>query len=781
MSALTTLEFPSVLELIALEAKSEPGRAAVRRRIPLHELEKCEEAQSRLSEMVRYHHAEGLLPFSGLADTRAIFDQSDFDLPAAWAVFRSVRATQAVREALLRNRDPYPLLQQMASTIDDLDGLVRDLSPYFTRDGKLREEASATLRTLRTRIHSKRHAIQKSLDEIMGRNADAVQEAIVTIRNDRYCIPVRSDRRQEIPGILHERSGSGASVFIEPLAVLEANNDLADLLAQEREEIARLVRFIAQRLFAASEQIDAATAAAGELDAIQACAVISDLAGATRPLFTLERRLRIVDGRHPLLDERLADLRRAAFGEHSTAAAVVPNSLSIEPERPALMISGPNAGGKTVAIKTTGLLVAMATSGLPVPAAEGTVIPVVDRLHVLIGDDQNLLESLSTFSAYLHRLKRILTGLTAHSLVLLDELGSGTDPDEGAALAASVIEHAVEAGAMLVVTTHLTALKSFALEDGRVKNASMEFDAETGRPTFRLIEGLPGRSRAIETARIVGLPAAVIEQAEKRLGEEHGRLDHLLNDLQAALQKAREERLEAEREQQRLAAEQAEMIEERKRYEEERRKFSDRLRDEAERLRLEVTRRLEEELRMLRAADRRERERIAPREVIARVVAPLEVEPEAAAQKLSVGDTVEHRTFKLVGTLVGLEGDRARIAAGGKTMEVDARDLRVKAAAPKKESRPAQRPVSIDEEPVVGAELNLIGQRVDEAIDESEKFIDRALLDGTPALRLIHGFGTGKLRRALRENLRKHPAVRSYRPGRPDEGGDGATIVVLDL
>lgn len=779
-SALETLEYPQVIRLLQLEAKSEPGRDALERRRPATTLAAAELLQSQLAEMVRYYHTEGLLPLAGVVSTRRVFESSEFGLPEAWSVVRALRATQAVREALVRARDGYPRLLALGEAIPQLDPLVTNVGRYFTRDGKLREEASATLRTLRTRIQTKRSAIQKSLAELMNRNADAIQEPIITIRADRYVVPVRADRRNDVPGILHERSGSGASFFIEPLSIIDANNDLADLLIQEREEIARIVRDIARQLFGAADEINAAIEVVGEIDAIQACAVFADILEASRPSFTLERRLELRDARHPLLDERLADARSSAFGERGSSR-VVPSTIRLGPDSRTLVISGPNAGGKTVALKTAGLLVAMALSGLPLPARDGSVIPVVDALHVTIGDDQNLLESLSTFSAYLVRLKRVLEHATERSLVLLDELGSGTDPEEGSALAAAVIEHLTRVGAMAIVTTHLTALKSFAIDDARILNASMEFDPETGRPTFRLVEGLPGRSRAIETARMVGIPMSVVEAAKSRLGADYGKIDHLVAELQRRLADAAAERQATEAMRKELEFRAAALESEREKLEAERNGLAAIYRDETDRLKSEVQSRLSSEIRLLRESDRQAREKIQLKDVVDRVTTVIPAVAQENRETPNVGDEVEHRRFKIVGTVKSIDGKRAQIVANGKSMTVDLADL-----TPRKTAQPKKKPASADVsrssgEATVGAELNLVGQRVEDAIEESDRFLDRALLTGTQAVRLIHGFGTGTLRKALREYLRKHPAVKSYRPGADNEGGDGATIAILDV
>ncbi|HYO76926.1 MAG TPA: Smr/MutS family protein [Thermoanaerobaculia bacterium] len=784
--SLNTLEFDRVLTLVAMEAKSSIGKAAVARRRPFSTLAECETAQANLGEMVRFFHTDGLLPLAGLDDLRPLFARETMlEIEESWHVVRAVRATQAMRETLTRT-EMVPRLAAIAETIPDLSDLLTRTNKYFTREGKLREEASAELRAIRARIHTKRAAIQRTLNDIMNRNADAIQEPLIVMRGDRYCVPVRSDHRNAVTGILHERSGSGASFFIEPMAAIELNNDLADLLIQEREEIVKIMRFVSQTIFEFHDEILEATAIAGELDALQACAIFHDAIRGSRPAFSSDRELHIIEGRHPLLDERLASERQEAFGEEPSARKVVPLTIDLTGDSSALVVSGPNAGGKTVALKTAGLLVAMGMSGLPVPAAEGTVLPCVDALHVLIGDDQSVLEHLSTFSAYLTRLKRVLLRATPKSLVLLDELGSGTDPEEGSAIAASVIEHLLEVGALLVVTTHLSALKSFAVNDTRIVNASMEFDSATGQPTYRLISGIPGRSRAIEAAQIIGLPDSLIRAARERLGERYGETDHLLATLQKRMSEIVAQHDELKSLQKELERERRTMQEKSEALEKERLRLGTTYRDELERLRDDVSRQVTNEIKNLRELDKAARASINANEVLRTITKPVDRAMEfipAEQREVRVGDKAEHRKFKVVGDVTAIDGDKVTMMVSGRKVTMDKRDLVPKGApAPKTAARTTKEKAgsSGDVAIVVSAELNLIGQRVDDALDESDRFLDRALLEGKQAVRIIHGFGTGTLRKAVREHLRKHPAVKSWRPGAENEGGDGATIAVLD-
>jgi DNA mismatch repair protein MutS2 len=792
------IELDRVLTLIAMEAKSAPGKAVVAQRRPLATLAECERAQAELAEMLRFYHREGLLPIAGLTDVRPLFDPDTvLELDESWLVVRAARATQAMRETFLRT-DSYPHLAAIAGRIPDLGELLSKTSKYFTRDGKLREEASAELRAIRQRVQQKRNAIQRVLNDVMNRAGDAIQEPLVVMRGERFCIPVRADHRNAVPGILHERSGSGASFFIEPMQAVELNNDLADLLIQEREEIARITRFVSQMLVEDASELMAAVDEAAELDAIQACAIFGSAIDATRPLFSTNNELRILGGRHPLLDERLAGAREEAFGEEPSDRKVVPITFELCMERQAsspvgpstgedarrstaLIVSGPNAGGKTVALKTAGLLTAMAMSGLPVPANDGTTIPIVDAIHVLIGDDQSVLEHLSTFSAYLVRLKRVLARATKRSLVLLDELGSGTDPEEGAALAAAVVEHLLSTGALLIVTTHLSSLKSFAVNDPRIVNASMEFDAATGQPTYRMIAGIPGRSRAIDVAQMIGLPPAVIAAARERLGDRYGETDTLLATLQKRMSEVLAQQDEVSRLRNALDDERRTLAAKAEQLENERARLGTSYRDELERLRDDVSRQLANEIKNLResrAIDAKE----SLKTVTKAVDKAMEFIP-VEQRDVRAGEKAEHRKFKVTGKVVSVDGTKAVLDVNGRKMTVDTRDLNPvgvgQAPSPVPQRQRGQAGAPVLHESPIAAELNLIGQRVDDSLDATDKFLDRALLEGKQAVRIIHGFGTGTLRKAIREHLRKHPAVSSWRPGDDNEGGDGATIAVL--
>jgi len=783
---LRALDFHLILSMIAVEARTPPGREVVLSRRPDSRFESCERSQARLAEMGRFNHHEGKVPLSGLDGI--VPSSGGLTLEEAWQALRSVQATQAVRESILRATRPYPSLRSIAERIPDLDEIVTEVSRYFTREGKLREDATPELRALRRKIQGKRQSVQKILHDLMRDHADAVQDEIVTLRADRYCIPVRSERRRDLPGILHERSGSGSTLFVEPMPIVEINNELAELLIAEREEILRIERRIAEIFEAESDRISEAIRLSAELDAIQACAIVGATMSACRPLFDPDGTLEIIDGRHPLLDERLRNLRKSLFGSDDDTT-VVPQTIRIDRSMSGLVISGPNAGGKTVTLKTAGLLVAMAMSGLPVPAADGTTIPLVDGIRILIGDEQDVLEHLSTFSGYLRRLELVLRSATPDTFLLLDELGSGTDPEEGSALALAVIEHLLGANVPFIVTTHLLGVQTFAISNDRICNASMEFDPASGSPTFRMLPGLPGRSRAIEAAEKAGLPRSIIDRARAILGPDHAKADSMLAALQRAtaeISAAREETLRS-RDAAAAALETARALEEE--LTTEKRELARRWTRDASRIRNEIDRRLREEIEALRAADRTVREKSRAAAIAERVLEPAaELEDAASpAREPREGDRAEHRRFGVTGEIESVEGSRAVLVVSGRRMTVDLDDLLLVETPGKREPErrkaTTRRPrvATADVEPEVDGEINLIGKRVDEALDEIDRYLDQALLAGKRAVRIIHGHGSGKLRAGVRDHLRTHAAVKSHRPGGEREGGDGATVAILDV
>jgi DNA mismatch repair protein MutS2 len=496
--------------------------------------------------------------------------------------------------------------------------------------------------------------------------------------------------------------------------------------------------------------------------------------------------LELVAARHPLLDPRLAGLREAALGESGHREAAVPLSLRLEAGRRLLVITGPNAGGKTVALKTLGLLSLASSCGLPVAAEAGTRLPVFERVVATVGDEQDLLQDRSTFSGRLLRLKEAWESAGPDSLILLDELGSGTDPEEGAALAIALLEGLLAKGSPGVITTHIVRLAAAALEAEGAFCAAMEFDGDSGRPTYQLLPGAPGGSEAVALARRLELPSEWLDRADELLGTGHRDLQRLLVEVERVRNELRSEVDKSRGEAAALTAERVRLEEQREELEVERRRVARQLKTELEAFRRKVASELEEELDRMRAEVQSGRRRGLARRATERLFeaapTPPPVEDEFPDVPLELGCRVEHRSLGWQGRLESLEGARAEVVAGGKRLRCQPEELRrlPEAASPPSEARaPVRMHSAAEGEDSSGGELMLVGRRVEPALEELDAYLDRALRGARPEVRVIHGHGTGRLRQAVREFLRGHPAVGSWRPGGPSEGGDGATVVTL--
>jgi DNA mismatch repair protein MutS2 len=604
---------------------------------------------------------------------------------------------------------------------------------------------------------------------------------------------VRADRRDSIAGIVHDRSGSGQTVFVEPLAIFDANNSLAEAVQEEREEIHRILVAITSKFSARRGELATAVRILTELDAYQARAEFSQRTEGVFPTFG--PALVLLGARHPLLDRRLAPLREEVFGEdaqkrHSDA---VPLDLTLAPEQKLLLLSGPNAGGKSVAMKTVGLFSLLAQSGFAVPASAGTTLPVFDKVLVVAGDAQDLLGDLSSFAASMTRTARVLFESTPRSLVLLDELGSGTDPDEGAALAIAVLEEDRRRGGLTVATTHLSSVKEWAHGQPEVLAAAMEFDEKAGRPTFRVRPGFSGRSRALAVAAKAGLPDRVLASARERLGSGWAVADAALDRLETerrtaeeATRRAREAAAVAEARLASLEKERAALAAERARLRDKARAEIDRaLEALREKTRRELDR-LREELRAGKSVSRGALMTIthAARE---EALSLFEDEEPVVSGPVEVGDLVRVQPWKTVGRLVSRDEvkNEAEVDVGGKRLRVS-----LGALAPAPPQAPPARPAAMKTvsraaasapAPRVRAEIVLVGLRVDAALPEVEKAINDAMLEGKNELRVVHGFGTGRLGAAVRDFLSGHPGVASHKPGDASDGGDAVTIARLDV
>jgi DNA mismatch repair protein MutS2 len=688
-------------------------------------------------------------------------------------------------------------LADLLFPLASFEDLLAEREPTFEPDGRVKDTASARLYAIRSSIQRLRREVVRKLEEVARAHPDALTGGYVTEKGGRYCLPVRADRRDQVGGLLHERSGSGQTAFVEPLGVVEDNNALSEAIEEEREEVRRILAALTARFAARRDDLTAAVEVLVELDAFQARAEFSSRVAGVFPDFA--DRLVLRSARHPLLDRRLADLRADVFGEtEERHADAVPLDLELPEGTRLLLLSGPNAGGKSVAMKTVGLFALLAQSGFAIPAAPGSTLPVFDDVLVVAGDAQDLLGDLSSFAAAMTRTARVLARATPRSLVLLDEVGSGTDPDEGAALAIAVLEDDLARGGLTVATTHLSAVKEWAQDRAAVLSAAMEFDEKAGRPTFRVRAGASGRSRALAVAEKAGLPARALAFAKKRLGTRWETADAALARLEAETRRAREEANAAKTAAEAARARLGELEKERAA-----------LAAERSRLREKAKEQIDRALSTLRERTRQELERMREDLRAGRSIskgALMTVTQSAREAALSVfGD--EAGDAPLPGPVaVGMDVRVAGLGSSGRLLaldpgrgeaEVEVRGKRVRVAAASLSPAPAGRAVpgklaapssnraasseSSRSGVVATAELVLVGRRVDEALPLVERAINDALLSGKAAVRLVHGHGTGRLAAAVREFLNTHPGVASYRWGDAQEGGQAVTIARLDV
>lgn len=800
------LEWIEILDLLARETRTAMGRERALETRPVTDLAAIRQGLAETAQARAALGQQGGPPLEGIPDVRPMLEAAR--VPGSVAEGADLAALLPVIEAAARlrayGRAIAPVAPDLAAALAGVpqqkplaDLLGRSLDP----DGQVRDEASPALRRLRQRIRDLRRDIVKRLESYLnGPNADTTfQERYVTIRHGRYVLPIRSEAKGRLRGIVHDRSQSGATLFVEPEAMVEANNDLVQVTREEEAEIVRILAALTDAVREALPDLDTLVASIGGLDLIFARGAMAERMEATEPTVGEDRDVWLLGARNPLLlaqSWRVAAAvagRGAADGEPS--GSVIPMDIEIGADRPLLVITGPNAGGKTVALKTLGLLALMAQSGCHVPAGDGARLPVFSQLFAIVGDDQSVAENLSTFSAFVKQLREVLDRVDDRSLVLLDELGAGTDPDDGAALAQAVLEALAERGAIVVASTHLEPLKGFASTYPKARNASVEFDPERLAPTFRLVYDRPGQSYALSIGARLGLPAALIERAHAHRSTQQRQLQELLarlddRDRRDAERGAHIERREAESAGL-LARAQAEAEAARTSA----RETVARARAEAQRLVAEVRRQVNDEWDRLKRADKsrpdldRARKRLVETaKRVAETSAAAPVDP--AGQPPAVGDRVEITHLGLKGHVMSLDGETATVQAGAITVKVPVQALRVLArgegvmySAPRMVTEQgtsrARSTVAVSGKSGVSAELHLIGRTTSEARDLLEKYLDDAFMAGLTTVRLIHGKGTGALRRAVEDVLSGHSLVAEHRPGAPSEGGAGATVATL--
>lgn len=780
------IEFASLLELVADEARTDLGRERLRALVPAPDLAELVARRGRLDEVARLGIDSTFVPAlgDGFADllARLVTAEPPLDGPEILRLARLLAAGGEARARILAADPPVPGLAAAVGGLDDPGPLVRRVHRLLDRKGEVRDDASPRLAALRRQVASARERIYSRLETLSAEHRESIGEETVPLRGGRLMLMLQSGARGRIAGLVHGRSATGKSLYFEPLEVVEDNNSLQSAVDELEAERQRLLAELLAALVAQAPLVAAVADLMSALDAAEATLRFARALDARLPELAPAGRLRLVAARHPLLDPRLADRRERVLGTRGHDGAIVPLDLELAPDRRILVLTGPNAGGKTVALKTVGLLALAAQAGLPIPCAAGSEIPCFASVVATVGDEQDLLAERSTFSGRLARLAEAYRGAGPASLALLDELGSGTDPEEGTALAVALVEELLAQGGLALVTTHLTGLAAAALELAGAACAAMEFEPLSGRPTFRLRPGSPGGSEALALARRMALPGRWIERAEALLGNEHRDLRRLLAELETTRQELAREAELARRE---AAAAQsvAERLErERAALEAERRTVAARLKRELAEFRERVGRELAGELARMKeevAAGRRRDVAARAAERLLTAAPDFAVEPAGEPLgELEPGAQVRHRQLGWSGRVTKCDRERVEVLVGGKRLRAEPADLELDTAG---ETPSSPRPGAGEHgaRPTAAGELKLIGERIEPALERLDEYLDQALLAGRPAVRVVHGHGTGRLRDAVREHLRRHPAVASFRPGAPEEGGNGATVVEL--
>jgi len=781
---LERLEFGKVLERIAARARLGLGAAATRALRPTTDRAAIETRARRIGDAMAaldQDLAFGVEPFEDPADLLARAGIEDAalapaDLQTVATILGNARDLQKTFHGA---REAAPALRKLAADLAPEPALLKAIEEAIEPDGTVADRASPDLARIRRAMRDVQERVRLRLEK-MVREADLkpfLTGDYVTLRSGRYVIPVQAVQAGEIPGIIHDRSDSGATVFVEPQQIVALGNELRSLAADEQREVQRILRALTSRVRTHLEPLRETVAALVAFDLVRACAVYGRERRMTPAAFSDDESLVIVKGRHPILEEALSESGRE----------VVPLDFEIGGPVQTIAITGANAGGKTVALKTIGLLTLLAHAGLPVPADEGTRLPHLRQVLVDIGDEQSIEANLSTFTGHMQHVREILASAGEGTLVLLDEIGAGTDPVEGGALACAVLGALHKQGATTVVTTHLGQVKGFVHEHAGMENAAAEFDPETLEPTYRLILGRPGASHALRIARRLGLPEDVLAAAEGLLDSGAIEMEGLLARLTAALKKAeaeaetaRRDRAEAEAARKALSKQLADLKRERK---EALRKAAEEARGLVENARREMERALREarragaqpqETRDLRRQVEQKRDALKKK---AGELAPKPRKP-LPLESLSEGRLVWVETMKCHGTVTRIDARRRKVTVDARGLSIE---VNASAVQQPDEKTPPPEPAAgrtiVPHPSAVAPEVSLRGERYDEARRHLETYLHEAYLADLRSVRIIHGHGTGALQQMVHEFLKEFPLVESFRFGERGEGGRGVTIV----
>ncbi|MBL7183555.1 MAG: endonuclease MutS2 [Anaerolineae bacterium] len=778
---LQILELPKILERLAERTSFSAGRKLALSLQPSPDGDEVAKRQGETSEARALLDARADLSVGGARDVRPLVDRAEHGAILLPSELLDVRDTlvsgRTLRRAITRLRNQFPLLASAAGRIEECPNVVAEIARCINDRAEVVDRASQNLARVRRELREAHQRLMAKLERIVSSasNAPFLQEAFVTQRSGRYVIPLKTDFKGRIPGIVHDQSASGATIFIEPLSTVELNNRWRELQLEEEREVQRILAGLSNLVAEEGELIKRTVEVLAKLDLAFAKARYAEEIEGVEPKLVAFRKvagglhpgssIQLIKARHPLLDP----------------ATAVPIDVHLDDDYFIIVITGPNTGGKTVSLKTVGLLSLMAQCGLAIPAAEGSALSVFSDIYADIGDEQSIEQSLSTFSAHITNVINILDRAEEHSLVLLDDLGAGTDPGEGSAIARALLSHFLRRRITAFISTHYPELKFYAHTTPGVENACVEFDLETLSPTYELSIGLPGHSNAFAIARRLGLSPEIVGEAQSLVSPESLETEGLLAEIKQAHREALASQEAAEAARDRVEDLQGELRQELGDIERTRREILSTAREEA----LQKLEEVRVELRKIRtglglAAISQEWVAQAEDRLASLEPEPVEpvVQPRFMPQKpLSRGDTVWVAGLQATGEITELAGDEAEVQVGAFRIRAEVGDLELRHKAAQPEVR--ERAVSVPRVSSPGLELNLRGQTVEEVLPRLDKYLNDAYLAGLPQVRIIHGKGTGALRRAVRDFVADHPLVASHRSGDRYEGGEGATVVKL--
>lgn len=777
---LRVLEFTKIREMLAEKALTELGAERCRTLKPTDNLPQILQWQQETEEATVVLQYLGGHPMVAFADVRPALAMSDkgatLSPKALLSVAELLRASRAARDALITDRDNTPLLTEKAQGLASLRNLEQDITDAIISEDEIADRASSELMNIRRHLRGATERIKERLNQMIHSAAfqKYLQDPIITVRNNRYVLPVRAEYRQNVPGLVHDQSTSGATLFIEPMAAVEMGNELKQWELKEQQEIERILAALSAEIAPYAGQLKENVERLAELDFIFAKGLLSRQMTGVAPKLNADGYVNIIRGRHPLIDPE----------------KVVPSNLWLGKDFTTLIITGPNTGGKTVTLKTVGLFTLMAQSGLQVPADLGTELAVFEQVFADIGDEQSIEQSLSTFSSHMTNIVDIMREVTPRDLALFDELGAGTDPTEGAALAQSILTRLNHIRVRTLATTHYSELKAYALSTKGVENASVEFDVETLRPTYRLSIGVPGKSNAFEISRKLGLPENLIDDAKKLLSTDSVRFEDVIANAEYHRQVAERERqiaADAAKETVRLRDE-AERL--RREMEEKRETSMRKAREDARRL-MESTRREAEGIlsdlkRMKKAASAPDAETNAIRRRLEQSVDGLseglrqKVDNTLPPKTVKPGDRVEILTLGQQGTVLAAPDAKGEVQLQAGIMKFKAHlsQLRlVREEKPKQKASVSAKTGALTR--TVSMECDVRGMTLEEALSAVDQYLNEAVMAGLNEVSIIHGKGTGILRSGIQQHLKHHMLVKSFRLGVYGEGETGVTVVTL--